>query len=229
MENETEIINRIKYLIAEMGGRQAQFAKKVDINPSNLSKYLNGRLPVSESLINKIVVNMGVSKQWLETGDDLPFAKQSAPLARTLTVDANAMTRQGHRGTPVYDIDVTAGLLPRARMFSDEHIIGTIDLPHLSPDNRIVRVSGDSMEPVIHAGDLVAVRELSSLNTIIWGEIYVVTLDDYRMVKYLRRHENPAMVILRSENTNYDDIDIARDQIRDLMFVQHIIHIATRM
>ncbi|MBP5560411.1 MAG: LexA family transcriptional regulator [Muribaculaceae bacterium] len=229
MENEKDIINRIKYLIAEMGGRQAQFAKKVDINPSNLSKYLNGRLPVSDALINKIVVNMGVSKQWLETGDDLPFAKQAAPLARTLTIDESAMTRRGHRGTPVYDIDVTAGLLPRASMFADEHIIGTIDLPHLSPDNRIVRVSGDSMEPVIHAGDLVAVRELSSLNTIIWGEIYVVTLDDYRMVKYLRRHTNPSMVILRSENANYDDIDIARNEIRDLMFVQHIIHIATRM
>ncbi len=227
MENGNDIINRIKYLIAEMGGRQAQFAKKVDINPSNLSKYLKGRLPVSDSLINKIVVNMGVSKQWLETGDDLPFAKQ--PLARTLTVEAGAMSRHAHRGTPVYDIDVTAGSLPRARMFTDELIIGRIDLPHLSPDNRIVRVSGDSMEPVIHAGDLLAVRELSSLNTIIWGEIYVVTLDDYRMVKYLRRHENPAMVILRSENTNYDDIDIARDEIRDLMFVQHIIHIATRM
>lgn len=228
MRNDSEIIERIKYLIAESGGRQAQFARKVDINASNLSKYLNGRLPVSDALINKIVVNLGVSKQWLENGDDLPFAKQNT-LPRTITIDEGAIVKREHRGTPVYDIDVTAGSLPRARLFADELIIGAIDLPDLSPDNRIVRVSGDSMQPVIHAGDMLAVRELSSLNTIIWGEIYVVTLDDYRMVKYLRRHPDPSMVILRSENPNYDDIDIARADIRDLMFVQHIIHIATRM
>ena len=58
---------------------------------------------------------------------------------------------------------------------------------------------------------------------------YVVLLDDYRMVKYIRRHADPAMVTLRSENKAYDDIDIYRRDIRELMFVQHILHIDTRM
>ena len=94
---------------------------------------------------------------------------------------------------------------------------------------RIVRVSGDSMSPVIRNGDYIAVRELSNLRQIFWGQIYVVILDDYRMVKYIRRHDDPEMVILRSENKRYDDMIIERMEIRDLMFVQNIIHIDSRM
>ena len=90
-------------------------------------------------------------------------------------------------------------------------------------------VSGDSMQPVIRSGDFIAVRELSNLQQIFWGQIYVVVLDDYCMVKYVRRHQDPDMVILRSENPNYDDMEVRRADIRDIMFVQRIMHVDTRM
>ena len=57
----------------------------------------------------------------------------------------------------------------------------------------------------------------------------MVLLDDYRMVKYIRRHTDPQLVILRSENPNYDDIEVPRSDIRELMFVQNILHVDTRM
>ena len=37
------------------------------------------------------------------------------------------------------------------------------------------------------------------------------------------------MVILRSENRMYDDIELPRSAIRKLFFVDNIIHIDTRM
>lgn len=232
MDNNA-VAERIKFLMKELNYRQVDFAQKIDIDTSNLSKYLNGRLAMSEALINKIVVNLGVSKQWLETGEDLPFAKQqpqqlvTVPDTRIVT-EPNAVVAK--RGTPVYDIDVTAGYLPQARMFTDDQIVGFVDLPDMTSSQcRIVRVSGDSMSPVIRNGDYIAVRELSNLRQIFWGQIYVVILDDYRMVKYIRRHDDPAMVILRSENKRYDDMIIDREEIRDLMFVQNIIHVDTRM
>ena len=49
------------------------------------------------------------------------------------------------------------------------------------------------------------------------------------MVKYVRRHADAGKVILRSENPEYDDMEIDRGDIRELMFVQNIIHIDTRM
>ena len=223
-QNAQAIIERIKYLMDELRYKQVEFAQKIDINASNLSKYLNGRLPVSQALINRIVVNLGVSKQWLEQGTDLPFAKQvSTP---TLAVPTVQLANQG---TPVYDIDVTAGSMPRSAMFTDDRIVGWVDLPGMPSGSRIIKVSGDSMKPVICNGDYVAIRELTSMRHIFWGEIYVVLLDDYRLIKYVRRNQDPNMVTLRSANKDYDDMDVLRSDIREMMIVQQVLHIDTRI
>ena len=222
--NDKEIIERIKHLISELGYKQADFARKIDMDPSNLSKYLNGRLPINDSVTNKVIVNMGVSKQWLLEGTDIPFPK-SMPVAE---VTLSASPSRQHIGVPVYDIDVTAGMMPRDMMFASERIVGYIDLPTLNPRSRVVTASGDSMAPVIRSGDMLAIRELSTAAHIVWGSIYVVLLDDYRLVKYVRRHQNPALVILHSENPNYDDMEIPRADIRELMLVESILHIDIR-
>lgn len=223
---DKDIVSRIRYLIKELNFSQLEFSKKIDVDASNLSKYLNGHLAISDALVNRIVINLGVNKDWLVKGTDLPYGKQNT--VPSTVVSPGELAYSQLPGTPVYDIDVTAGTMPRARMFCDDQIIGVVNLPDISEQCRIVRVSGDSMSPVIRSGDLIAVRELSNLQQIFWGQIYVVLLDDYRLVKYVRKNPNPAMVTLRSENKNYDDMDIHRDEIRDMMFVQHIIHLDTR-
>lgn len=223
---DKDIVSRIRYLIKELNFSQLEFSKKIDVDASNLSKYLNGHLAISDALVNRIVINLGVNKDWLVMGTDLPYGKQNT--VPSTVVSPGELAYSQLPGTPVYDIDVTAGTMPRARMFCDDQIIGVVNLPDISEQCRIVRVSGDSMSPIIRSGDLIAVRELSNLQQIFWGQIYVVLLDDYRLVKYVRKNPNPAMVTLRSENKNYDDMDIHRDEIRDMMFVQHIIHLDTR-
>lgn len=226
MTNE-DIKDRIKYLIRELMLTQGEFAEKIGCDQSNLSKHLNGKLPISEALVNKIVINLGVSKSWLKDGLDVPFPKYSSGMVPKLMIDESEM--KSMKGTPVYDIDVTAGSLSRPMMFADEHIVGAINMPNISQDCRIVRVSGDSMHPVICNGDFIAVRELTNMSQIFWGHIYVVVLDDYRMVKYLRKHPDQDKVILRSENPRYDDMEVYRSDIKELLVVQNILHIDTRL
>ena len=228
MENQ-ERIERIKYLIKELNLKQRDFAERIGVDTSNLSKYLNGKLPINDSFVNRLVVNLGVSKQWVMQGTDIPFPKNTnIPAATAIhSCDENQNTLIG---TPVYDIDVTAGALPRSSLFADDQIVGSINMPDVISSNcRVVRVSGNSMEPVIHNGDYVALRELSNMQQIFWGQIYVVMLDDYRLLKFVRRHPDPQMVILRSANPDYDDMEIARADIRELMLVQHILHLESRM
>lgn len=232
MENEQvndERIARIKYLIKELGLKQRDFAQRIGIDNSNLSKYLNGKLPINEAFANRMVVNLGVSKQWLMQGTDIPFPKENnIPVATNMP--GECAIEGTPVGTPVYDIDVTAGAMPRSMLFANDQIVGSINLPDVISSNcRVVRVSGDSMAPVIHNGDYVALRELSNTAQIFWGQIYVVLLDDYRLIKFLRRHPDPSKVILRSANPDYDDMEILRSDIRELMLVQHILHLDTRM
>ncbi len=61
-------IDRIKYLIKLMRKTQAQFGQLINVDASNMSKFLSGRIPITDGFINRIVVNLNVSKKWLLTG-----------------------------------------------------------------------------------------------------------------------------------------------------------------
>ncbi len=235
MPNDDKII-RIKALIDNQGITQSEFAKRIAIDASNFSKHLTGKLPISDSLINKIVVELGVSKEWLCSGNGPMYAPVGSAAGsdvhnhiRTLTLPSGAIVPEVRNGAKVYGLDVTAGNLGRDRMFTDDLVIGSIDVPFINPDCSIVKVSGDSMKPVINNGDMIAIREIKNPNLIFWGQIYVVLLEDYRMVKYVRKHENPDRVILRSENKEYDDIEIEKRDICDLFIVENIIRIDNRI
>ena len=197
MENEAKI-ERIKTLMENFGVTQSEFAKRISIDASNFSKHLTGKLPVSDSLINRIVADLGVSKEWLCTGKGhmfRPSDNDAHSHIRTLTLPSEAIIPEARNGAKVYGLDVTAGNLARDRMFTEDLVIGSIDVPFINPDCSIVKVSGDSMKPVINNGDMIAIREIKNPQLIFWGQIYVILLEDYRMVKYIRKHDNPDRVI----------------------------------
>lgn len=225
MEN---VASRIKELIRELGISQNEFADRIHTDRSNLSKQLSGRLPVGDVLVNKIVVVLGVSKTWLTEGLGKKYIFRPAQSSATISISPDMLLDGDSEGTKVYDIDVTAGPAGRALNFSSEHIVGSIDLPSVSRNTYIVKVSGDSMTPVINNGDMLAIREVKN-NLIFWGRIYVVVLEDYRMVKYIRKHINPEMVILRSANPDYDDIEIPKTEIKSLFLVENVIRIDENM
>ncbi len=220
----TTTIERLKYLMGVMRMNQCEFAHRLGINPTTLSKYMSERITLTDALLNKVVVNCGVSKRWLTTGDDVPFAKEEAPSLPEVTLLPSRRAQWSGEGVPVYDIDVTAGCLELSRMFTEDRIEGFINLPDVARDCVIVRVMGDSMAPAIRSGGRVAIRPIRNLRNIFWGRAYVVVMDDYRMIKYLRKHADPSKVILHSCNPAYDDMEVDRSEIRALFIVEAIIH-----
>lgn len=214
-------VERIRFLIKRMGISQAEFARRLGVDPTNMSKHLNGRLPVTQGLLNRIAVEMGVSKVWLETGDDLPFGKG-------VHARINPHSGQEYVTVPIYDIDVVAGTEELSRMFTEERVIGQISLPRLKRGDVIVHVSGDSMSPVISDGGYISINPTTDSRNILWGQIYVIVMDDYRLVKYLRRGESDGYVRLVSANPAYDDMIVLRDEIRALYLVDAVINYQLR-
>jgi len=211
----TEIIGRIRHLITLKRCTQAAFGKMIGVDAATVSRVLAGRTMPSDAFLNRIVVNMGVSKRWLLDGSDVPFAKPRGE---------NTDTARHPLGAPVYNIDVTAGTTPLSRMFTDERIVGRVSLPGLNPELPIVRVSGDSMIPRLNPGCYISIRPISLDAPISWGQIYVVVLADFRLVKYVRRHPDPDMVKLVSANPAYDDIVVRRSDIEGLYLVENVIN-----
>lgn len=233
-ERQAGLIGRVRYLIEMSRMSQAAFARRIGIDPSNLSKHLSGKLAINDSLINRIVVETGVSKGWLRTGADVPFAAGAEPGTvgadewQLMPVEECRATQRGDAGTPVYDIDVTAGCEELSRMFTADRVIGMVNLPRLNRDCAIVHVSGDSMSPVIQNGGYVAIRPVRDLRNIFWGQIYVVVLDDYRMIKFVKRHHDRDMVILHSANPAYEDMEVDRADIRSLFMVEMVLNCEMR-
>lgn len=68
MDTKEGIIGRINELIEDFGLSQAAFAHKIDVDPSNLRKKLNGIQTITHNDIQKICQGTNVSKEWLEKG-----------------------------------------------------------------------------------------------------------------------------------------------------------------
>lgn len=220
--NAPAIIGRIRHLMDQLKLRQGAFASRLGIDAGNFSKILSGSMPVTSGLVNRIVADLGVSKPWLVDGSGLPFERCPA------SAPASGGPAALPAGVPVYDIDVMAGTGELSLLFTDDRVIGRVAMPDMRDDAAIVRVSGDSMTPVIKEGAYIAIRPVSETSYIFWGRIYVILLDDYRLVKYLRKHPtDPDMVVLRSANPDYDDMDVARADIRRLFLVDAVISYET--
>ncbi len=217
-------LQRLKYLVQLSRRNQAGFAKLLDVEASTLSRVLSGRQTITDAFINKVVVNMGVSKDWLANGKGVPFAKTDDANILTTNAESSVSISTNPKGAVVYDIDATAGCLPLSRSFTTDRIIGYLDLPYLNPEYPVVRVSGDSMSPRIPGGSLISIRQVGT-EMIMWGAIYLVQLEDYRMVKYVRRNiADPSKVILHSENPAFEDMEIDRASIVKLFLVESVIN-----
>ncbi len=221
---EANVLDRIRYLIRLSRRNQNQFSELAGIDPTILSKILGGKLRVSDSFLNRLVVNLGVSKDWLREGTDVPYPRPEHARTFDSSVSPAAVGAVCTEGAPVYAIDVTAGCRELSRMFTDDRIVGRLNLPGVDPAWAVVSVSGDSMAPRIQNGGYIAIRPIRLNSPISWGQIYVVVLDDYRLVKYVRRHKDKNMVILHSANPEYDDMEISRDDIRGLYLVEVIMN-----
>ena len=219
-EPSASVVDRLRYLIRLSRMTQARFAERVGIDPSNLSRMLSGHTAVSDAFINRVVVDLGVSKPWLTDGEGVPFPRDIH--ARSVNAGRGHLSSEERRGTPVYDINVSAGSANLSREFTDDRIVGYFDLPGVNPSNPLVRVRGNSMAPRLVDGSWVSIRPVSDTTPILWGQIYVVVLDDYRMIKYVRRNADPSLITLHSDNPDYDDIEVPRADVRSLYLVEMI-------
>jgi transcriptional regulator with XRE-family HTH domain len=73
MNNNQDIILRIRELMEELALNQTTFSKESHIEQANLSAILNGKRPIGSAVINKIVLAFDINKNWLITGEGEHF------------------------------------------------------------------------------------------------------------------------------------------------------------
>lgn len=208
---------------------QQDVANIMNVKKENISRAFNGN---EDYLTSKFMerfnnaFNGVFDIKWLQTGEG-NMLKTATNDGIHSVISSSDIKDDDYSGTLVYDINATCGTDCRDIFSTEDNVIGSVNLPGVNKQSHIIRANGDSMEPEIYDGNMVAVREIKSWDDIFYGQIYLVILDEYRMIKRIRRyeHDEDNYVILRSENAKYDDIKLHKGKIRKLFVVENILSV----
>jgi phage repressor protein C with HTH and peptisase S24 domain len=190
-----------------------EIADKLDISSSLLYKLYNGERIPQDDVVKKI--GDLIEKDNPHANNDL---QEEKAVYKYKSVEA--IEKSGK--VPYYDIDVTAG---NVQLFQDNTQMPTdyYTVPKEIQDvDFCFKVRGDSMYDKILPGAIVFVKQIMDISIIEFGQVFIIITEEQRMVKYVRRHPTRPddMVVLRSHNNNYDDIDLPKEKITNLLLVK---------
>lgn len=124
---------------------------------------------------------------------------------------------------PLYSFEAAASILSQGDV--SEYILDRIHIPRMPKCDGAVIVSGDSMVPIIESGDIVLYKTFESFDSIIYGQMYLVSLilegDTLILVKYIRKVEgDPSSVMLCSENPAHEPMKVKLANIRHIALIK---------
>lgn len=218
---DTTIKDRILAFIAHNRLSVREFERRCGMSNGYVRSLVDR--PSTEKIEAILNAFPDLNKVWLLAGE-------GAMLESDIT-DVEIMPTPTDGATPIYNLDATCGADGRSIEFLQEHIIGYVNMPNVSKSASLIRANGDSMTPTINDGDFIAVREVTDMDDIFYGQIYLVITAQNRMVKYVRRYaeDEANYVILRSANPEYDDIKMAKSKIVKMFMVENILSLQIRM
>ena len=218
-----EIVDRIKLFREYLGIGQTAFEVNIGVARGYFS---NVKTLGSDRILRIHTKYPELNIEWLVTGNG-EMIKNAEREQKTIEISESAISETKRKGALIYDIDATCGLSGRDIEFTDEKVIGSIDAPEINSDSKIIFATGDSMLPLIASGDRVVIRKIERWDYFNYGQVYLIITNEYRLIKRVRRHPKDAdnLILLRSENPNYDDIDLPKREIIHLFIVENILSI----
>lgn len=220
-DNQREKIQRVTLLRKHFGIKQDDFARLLGLNRANLSSIENFRenrtLPNATAYVLEKELN--VNPLWFETGDGDMLLPE---------VNNQQLIQQPTEGyIPVYDIAFSLGFTPTfIDSQNNPEILGYVNFPELRGSTYVVQAKGSSMAPLINDRDYVGIRPVKNKRNIDFGNPYGIVTEDLAVFKKIRKVErDPKMVLLTSENPEFDPFEITKEEIIHLFSVIGILSV----
>lgn len=183
---------RIKKKRIESGFSQVDFANKIDVSKQTLYKYENNIITnIPSDKIEAISKVLNLSPMYIMGWEDL---EQPTPQSN---------------GYPTVRIPVLGDVAAGVPILAQQDIIGYEDIPaDMAKTGEYfgLKIKGDSMEPKIHDNDIVIVKSMSDAEN---NDIVIAMINNEAVCKRLVKYTNS--LVLRSLNSNYDDIELHPD------------------
>lgn len=228
--------------------RIKEFCKSENISISAFEDTIR----VSNGYVNSISKSIGIDKlntmleiypninlEWLLTGKGKMLKGQEEVLDTESKLNVKPLNETRSiepikeiQSIPLYNIVATAGIkefIDNSSQFATEFI----QIPNIPTCDGAIHISGNSMEPILKSGEIVAYKMLSpSLDNVIYGRIYIVSYvidgDANVVVKRIERSEaGEPYIKLSSENPIHKPVDIDFRRVNALASIKASINISS--
>lgn len=225
------INERVKSLVDYFAnGSVKRFSEVINLSSSqklnrifNIDKR-NEEYPEVSSDILLSIANMfpEVNLKWLMTGiGDMLISKESDVQIIHNPIYTERLIED--QDVFLYDIYAAANL-KTLFLNKDQNILGKISIPNIPACDGAVYINGDSMYPLLKSGDIIAYKEIRSLENILYGEMYLISFDmdgdEFLTVKYINKSDVDGCIKLVSYNSHHDPKDIPLKSINALGLVK---------
>lgn len=199
------VLQRVRKIIDYLAISDRKFSELIGIPQTTLSSLFQRGSDPNIAIVQSIILAIPyISTEWLIFGSG-DMIKQE-PLMPSVGYSS---------GRPYYNVDFIGGfdLILNNQTVNPEY---NIDFAPYNKDGVLwCNITGHSMSPEISSGDMMAIREVSD-----WGkfltmnETYaIVTRNDLRTVKKLRKGSDNDHFLLVPVNKEYDEQEIAKEMI----------------
>lgn len=202
--------DRLKAYLKEKNISQADFAIGIGASTGYVNAIVKTIGSDKLAIIREKFPDLNIG--WLLTGEGEMLKSATAAPATT------------ENGVPFYDMDVTASI---TESFNDvrEEVQYYINFPPLNDCDAAFPVYGDSMVPDFYPGEVILVREIRNVDSMLWGEPYLVITnadcDNLRTIKNVYLSEDRQKFILRATNPKYSgDTIVPRDCVLKIFLVK---------
>lgn len=170
--------------------------------------------------ITEFAKTLGISRQGLygKFGEER-FDNKFLDALKAADIDLQSQ-QVVHIGTPYLgELDIFAGKMDVANADLSEFITGYISIPGFMDADYFVNVRGHSAYPKYAQGDMIAIKHIKNMDFIQYGQFYVVVTAQDRVLKKIRKMTDANMLCLKSENPEFDDIEVRRKDIKQMFLV----------
>jgi phage repressor protein C with HTH and peptisase S24 domain len=182
---------------------QEEIAQQLGVTQQYVSSLLSGKAAFGKKQAKRFAELYGIQQSWLLTGEGemLKGETQSAP-----------------DGIPLIPNEAFAGY--GAYQYNDLPTEEVYQIKEFRHASFLLRVSGDSMSPKYHSGDLVACQKIEEVTFWQWHRIYAIsTKNQGILLKRIEKSDTPESVTCVSENPAYTPFELNNQEIVSVALV----------
>lgn len=204
--------NRIVNIRKKLGMTQQEFAKKLEILPQALARYEKNKSTPSVEFTGKLTNMFNVNSNWLLTGKGEMFLNNEKNINISNCEDdcveigylEDMVASAGGGG------DSSSGKVKMVKI--SRYMLNEFKISNVKKAN-LIKVFGDSMEPLFKSGDIAVVERVDSIDEVRNGNIVVATIAGDVYIKKIEKDPFRKRVIFKSENSIYQDITAEKTEL----------------